>query len=221
MLPSDGHYQAVATTIARKYDLPGLFYLDLWPVAWGQIVVTDPDLARDVTVTRNHPKHEAIGIMIDPIIGGSNIVGTDGPRWKYLHKMVSSAFSISYITEMRPMVAAEVMKFRSILHQKAESGKSFRLEDCTHHLTFDVITTAAFGHSLDAQTKGSPALSHFNAMVRAHMKSRESFNYVRNFFANRTRNSEKRKLDEFMAELIKERFDHVRRKWSLLQRRHC
>lgn len=212
MLPRDGHYHAVVTTISRKYNLPGLFYLDLWPIAWGQIVVTDPDLALDVTVVRNHPKHEAIGLIVNPIIGDSNIVSTDGPRWKHLHKMVSPAFSISYITEMRPMVAAEVMKFRSILQQKAESGETFRLEDCTHNLTFDVISTAAFGQSLDAQKKGSPALKHFRAMVRAQMKSRESFNYISNFFANRTRDSERRKLDDIITKVIQERFNHVKRK---------
>lgn len=212
MLPSDGHYQAVATTIARKYNLPGLFYLDLWPVTWGQIVVTDPDLALDLTVVRNHPKHEGIGNMINPIIGESNIVSIDGPRWKYLHKMVSPAFSISHITAMRPMVAAEVMKFRAVLNQKAQSGETFQLEECAQNLTFDVISTAAFGKSLDAQKQGSPALHHFKSMVQAHMKSRESFNYIGNFFANRTLNSERRKLDKFISELIEERFDHIKRK---------
>jgi cytochrome P450 len=212
LLPSGGHYHAVATTIARKYNMPGVFYLDLWPLAWPHVVVTDPNVALDITVTRNHPKHPAIGHMIDPLIGYDNIVSADGPRWKHLHKMVSPAFSIMHITQLRPMVAAEVMKYRSILHEKAKLGEPFRLEDYVHHLTFDVISAAAIGQSLDAQTKGSPALEHFRAMTRAYMKSRESFNYISNFFANRERDAERRKLDALMAVLIKQRFELVKRK---------
>ncbi|RAR06491.1 glycoside hydrolase family 3 protein [Stemphylium lycopersici] len=198
-------------TMVKKYDLPGVFYLDLWPIAWGQVVITDPDLALHMTAHRNHPKHPAEGAMLDPLIGKGNIVTSDGLRWKHLHKMLSPAFSISHITKMRPMVATEVMKFRSILHKKAGSGESFRLEDITQHLTFDVIVSATFGRSLDAQTKGSTALQHFEDMCRAYMISRESINFVRNFFANRKRDFEKAKLDANIAALVTERFEIVRR----------
>lgn len=59
MLPSDVHFQVPVTTIARKYNMPGVFYLDLWPASFGQVIVTDPDVALHLTAIRNHPKHEA------------------------------------------------------------------------------------------------------------------------------------------------------------------
>jgi cytochrome P450 len=211
-LPSDVHYQAAVVTIARKYNMPGVFYLDLWPVSWGQIVVTDPDVARNLTTIRDHPKHEGEGQMIDPLIGNGNIVTSNGSQWKHLHKMLSPAFAISHITNMRPMVADEVMKFRCILDEKARSGEVFKLEDPTQHLTFDVISTATFGRSLDAQAKGSPALQHFENMCRAYMVTRESLNYVRNFIVNRTVFAERSKLDAMVEALIKERFEIVKRK---------
>jgi hypothetical protein len=58
-LPPDVHYQVAVTTIAQKYNMPGVFYLDLWPAGCGQVIVTDPDVASHMTVTKNHPKHEA------------------------------------------------------------------------------------------------------------------------------------------------------------------
>lgn len=103
------------------------------------------------------------------------------------------------------------MKFRSIISEKAQSGEVFRLEDLTQHLTFDVIGTATFGRSLDAQTKGSVALQHFEDMCRAFMKSRESFNIIRNFFVNRKRDASRKKLDAVIAKLVKERFDKLQR----------
>jgi cytochrome P450 len=119
-LPHDVHYQVAVTSIAKKYNLPRVFYLDLWPAGCGQVVVTDPDVALHVTVTNNHPKHEAEKWfsefscllskiqsnepIVDPLIGAGNIVTIEGPRWKYLHKMLSPAFSIQHISNMRPAV---------------------------------------------------------------------------------------------------------------------
>jgi len=192
--------------------MPGVFYLDLWPITWGQVVVTDPDCALHMTAIRNHPKHIAEAHIIDPLIGKGNIVTANGQRWKELHKMLSPAFSITHITNLRPMVADEVMKFRSKLHQRAKTGEVFRLEDHTMYLTFDVISAATFGHSLDAQTKGSDALNHFDNMCRIFMQSRESVNYVRNYFVNKKRDAERDKLDVILAKLIRERYDVVTRK---------
>lgn len=64
-LPPDVHYQSAITTIAHKYNMPGVFYLDLWPASCGQVVVVDPDVALHMTVTKNHPKHEAEKWFID------------------------------------------------------------------------------------------------------------------------------------------------------------
>src|SRR5690349_114992 len=51
-LPTDVHYQSAVTTIAHKYNMPGVFYLDLWPAGCGQVVVVDPDVALHMTVTK-------------------------------------------------------------------------------------------------------------------------------------------------------------------------
>lgn len=101
------------------------------------------------------------------------------------------------------------MKFRAHLMGKAESGENFKLEELTQHLTFDVIGTATFGRSLEAQTKGSIALQHVEDMSRAFMRTRESFNIVNNFFVNMKRDAARKKLDVIIAGLIKERFNKL------------
>jgi cytochrome P450 len=103
-LPPGAHIQAAVQTMVDKYDLPGLWYLDLWPVVCGQVIITDPDVALHITVTRNHPKHEAEKWAVDPLIGSENIVTSEGHLWKYLHKMLSPAFAVQHISNMRPAV---------------------------------------------------------------------------------------------------------------------
>lgn len=104
-LPPNVHYQAAVTSIAHKHNLDGVFYLDLWPATWSQMVVVDPELAHYMTVTKNHPKHEAEAIFMDPLIGVGNIVSSNGPEWKHLHKMLSPAFSVQNVTNIRPAVS--------------------------------------------------------------------------------------------------------------------
>lgn len=104
-LPRNSHYQAAIFSIAQKYNLNGIFYLDLWPAACGQVIVLDPDVALHMTVTQNHPKHEAEKWFVDPLIGKNNIVTAEGTLWKYLHKMLAPAFAIQHINNMRPAVS--------------------------------------------------------------------------------------------------------------------
>ncbi|EDU50594.1 cytochrome P450 3A30 [Pyrenophora tritici-repentis] len=210
-LPSNSHYHAAVTSIANKYNMPGVFYLDIWPISWGQVVVTDPDCALHMTAVRNHPKHIAETLATEPLIGDANIVGSNGQRWRELHKMLSPAFSISHVTNLRPMVADEVMKFRAILHQKAKTGEVFKLEEHCMNMTFDIIFTTTLGYSLDAQTKGNDALTHFEDMCHIAIESRDSWNFVRNFFINRRRDAERNKLDKVLVKLIRERFELVKR----------
>jgi cytochrome P450 len=101
------------------------------------------------------------------------------------------------------------MEFRSILHEKAESGKAFSFDELTAHTAFDIVGRATFGHSLNAKSEGCAALVHWEAMVRAFAPTRQSWNFVKNFFTMRLVNAEARQLDAILVDLIRKRFDIV------------
>lgn len=211
LLPKDCHIQIAATTMAQKYKLPGVFYLDLWPVGPSMCIVTDPDVALHLTVTRNHEKHEEESRAIDPVFGKGNIVTTGGARWKKLHKMLAPAFAIMHVTNQRPLIAEAVMEFRAILNTLAKSGEAFELEKCAERLTLDVIGASTFGHSLGAQAGKSEVMGHWEKMSRAqvHLRKRWKFNIVRSYLAHRTRDAAKKKLDDTLTELVEKRLSYV------------
>jgi cytochrome P450 len=221
MLPKDCHVQVAATTMAQKYKLPGVFYLDLWPVAHSICVITDPDVALHMTVTRNHEKHSEEAKAVDPMIGVANIVTSEGARWKMLHKMLAPAFSVMHVTNQRPMVAEAVMEFRAILAKLAESGETFEMEKCAERMTLDVIGEATFGHSLGAQAGHSEVMQHWEDMSRAQMQVRDGWkiNFVRQFLAHRKREAAKKKLDTTLTELVEKRFAYVVENDLSLQKR--
>ncbi|KAH6638120.1 cytochrome P450 [Boeremia exigua] len=214
ILPKNSHIQIAVTTISQKYDLPGIFYLDLWPLSTGLCLVTDPDLAHYMTVTRNHEKHSVEARDVDPLIGEGNVVTSEGTRWKKMHKMLAPAFAIMHVTNMRSMIGQNVMQFRAILAKLADAGEAFEFEKYMGRLALDVVGSATFGHSLDAQAMGDACsvIQHWEDMTRAniHIRDRWKIDFVRNYMAFRKRDAAKKKFDAILTKLVQERFDYVR-----------
>jgi cytochrome P450 len=46
---------------------------------------------------------------VDSFIGAVNIVTTDGPHWKYLHKLRFPAFTIQHISDRRHAVSGSTV----------------------------------------------------------------------------------------------------------------
>jgi hypothetical protein len=59
-LPPDCHYHTFMTTIAHKYNMTGVFYIDLWPIASSHLVVVDPDVAQYMYETFKHQVDEPL-----------------------------------------------------------------------------------------------------------------------------------------------------------------
>ncbi|KAF2009808.1 cytochrome P450 3A30 [Aaosphaeria arxii CBS 175.79] len=212
LMPGQCHPQVAITSMAQKYNLPGLFYLDMWPFSHGMIIVQDPDLALHMTAIKNHPKHSVEKTFIDPIVGAGNIVTAEGPYWKHLHTAFAPAFSISRVRGMVGMIGEEVMIFRSILQQKAESGEVFSLEKASSCLTFDIVGKAAFGYNLGAQADwNSPALRHFGDMIHGLSMETRSWNPFKRLLGRRRRLTATKQLDSLIEKLIRQRYEELER----------
>ncbi|KAF1996663.1 cytochrome P450 3A30 [Amniculicola lignicola CBS 123094] len=205
LFPSNIHIQLAVTELMKTYNLQGAFYLDLWPLGPRQLIIVDPDMATQITVLKSLPKHPLEGASVDPVVGENNIVTTDGAVWKRLHNMLAPAFAPSYIRNMVGMMADEAMGYRSKLLKMAESGEIFKLEDITNDFTFDVISNATFGFSLNAQTKRD-SIDDFNDLLHQSMIVRDSWNPVTSLVARRNRGLASQKLSKRFGDMIQERF---------------
>ncbi|PSN62971.1 cytochrome P450 [Corynespora cassiicola Philippines] len=211
LFPGSVHFQYAITTLTQQYDLPGVWYQDLWPFGPVQLIVVDPDIALHVTGAHDHPKHYMEEVSIAPVGGVGNVVSANGPRWKYLHKMLAPAFGLTYVRNLVPLIADQVMIFRDILKTKAESGEKFRLEDLATNLTFDIMNTSTFGFPAKAQSEGSPTIKYFKELCKCVAIERDTWNPVAKYLARLRRWPLGKKLDGLIADLIRER-------WSVLVR---
>lgn len=210
LFPRDVHYQAAVTTIAKKYDLPGAWYLDLWPFGPPHLIATDPDLAHQFTVLK-HPKHAAAITAMDLVLGKDNIETAGGALWKQVHNMLAPAFSVSNQRNMATVMAEEVMKFRSILQEKSATGEVFRLEKVLQNLILNTIGRSIFDESLEAQTKEVPMLTAFRRACKENMILIYSWNPIAIFLARRKQIRFNHFLEGKLADMVRTRFEKVQR----------
>jgi cytochrome P450 len=189
--PPNTHPQAYYTTIAHKYNLKGMFYLDLWPIAPSAVVLNDPGLSEEVTVIHPLRQHKAVDEFLAPMVGHNVIAAVNGPVWKKLHNAMTPAFSWSHIRNLTGVMVEEGMHFRNTLDGLVKSGEVFSMEATAMKLIFDVITRIVFNFSLNAQTEGSSGSSTLNDLREMiHLaESQLSFNpfvHLVTFFKKRS-----------------------------------
>lgn len=218
-IPPNCHPQYIYTTLARKYNLPGVFYVDLWPVGPAQIIVTDPAAAHDITTIRPLPKHGEVERFLRPIAGGENIAAVNGAKWKYIHGLVSPGFASSHVKGMVGVMANETLTFRKTLSRLAETGETFSMEETAAKLIFDVIGQIVFHYSLQAQTSGSACLTDIRDMLKYFALERtwNPIDRVKYFF--RRRNAVQR-VDRFVENQIIERYNTLRQERILPTKRN-
>lgn len=121
-LPATNTPAELYTYLAQRYELPGIFYIEAWPILEPQIIITDPDAAAQVLTVLPYPKHQRFEIFLRPFTGPNNIAASNGERWKFNHRMVSSGFTQTYIKQMIGMIAGEAKVFHDRLHDLAKTG---------------------------------------------------------------------------------------------------
>ena len=164
--PPNTHPQALLTYIAQEYNMKDIFYLDLWPLAHGQAIITHPTLMDQVDVTKSLPKHTLNDDFLAPMIGRNNIAAANGAVWRHLHSAMAPAFAWSHIRNLSTIVVDEVMHFRSILDHHVRTGAAFPMEPTAAKLLFDVSARIIFNLPLHAQTKGSSELADLKSLIR-------------------------------------------------------
>ncbi|KLJ05508.1 hypothetical protein EMPG_11008 [Blastomyces silverae] len=142
--PTDAYFHHLLITLSREYDLPDLFYLDLWPMANPMVVLCAPELAAQITTEQVYPKDPAVGHFLSPFLGKSSILSVSGPEWKALHSIFVPAFAPAYIRTMVDGFLDEVLIYHDNLCQLAKSEQPFSMASVAIELTFNVIGRAVF-----------------------------------------------------------------------------
>ncbi|OAQ63912.1 cytochrome P450 [Purpureocillium lilacinum] len=206
LFPAGTHPQYFYTYLSRKYSLPDVWYVDLWPIGPQQVVITGPDAAAQVTAIRSYPMHPEVNRFLAPMIGDNVIAATNGPLWKKLHHMMAPAFTPRYVKTLLSTIADEVMLFHGRLRELAKAGDVFSMEEELSKLSFDVIGGIVFGVSFNAQRSGSLILDDLRAVLSLSQLIRESWNPITKIQAWWSRRQAIKRSDIFLQKRLVERY---------------
>lgn len=165
LMPPNCHPQAYYTEIARRYDLKGIFYIDVWPIAPPCVILSDPGLLEQVTTVKPLHMHPMADDFMSKVVGKGLIATNNGPLWKMLHKAMAPAFSWGHIRSLTDVMVDECTIFRSSLERLVTTGEVFSMEDLSAKLVFDIIARTVFNFPLHAQTKDSQELRDLHELV--------------------------------------------------------
>ncbi|KAI9162738.1 Cytochrome P450 monooxygenase ptmG [Paramyrothecium foliicola] len=208
-VPSNCHPLVYITEIARRYDLKGIWYLDLWPIGPAQVILTEPELMDQVQVFNVRNKHHMGEKLMAPLVGKDNIATANGPAWKWAHKAIAPAFSWSHIRGLTGVMVEEALTLRTAWERFAESGQVFSFERIAGNAIFDIIGRVTINEQLHAQTQGSQYLDDLRALIHLSNDSisMNPFHSLRSFFL---RIPLWRRLNASLLKSIKERLRLLR-----------
>lgn len=134
--PSDIHGQWYPTFLQRKYNLPSVFYLDLWPIQPQFCLITDPRISEQV---QNRPKDPQLLRFTDDTMGKYNLVSIEGKAWRKWRGIFNPGFAASHLSTLTGVVVEETQVFLELLGKHAQEQNVVRMERLCTNLTVDVI----------------------------------------------------------------------------------
>lgn len=124
--------------------MPGVVYMDLWPLTYSYAFVHDAEAGTQFTVSPNLDKHAVVADYLNLMTKGMDLFAGNGKFWKTWRNRLNPGFSARHMATLMPELLEEVAVFVDILKGKAGSngswGPVFQLEPKAINLTFDVIT---------------------------------------------------------------------------------
>lgn len=181
LYPNDAHPQGIFLYLQQKYNLPAVWYLDLWPVADSFIFTNDPLIAsRYATTGQSLPKSASFKRYIDALLGVNNIVSTEGAHWKSLRSMFNPGFSSAHLMNLVPYIVEASLTFVDILREKAATNELFLLEDQATRLTIDIIGKVVLDADLNSQRRDHPLVTTFRERTGLMFNTSRTFQVLNN-----------------------------------------
>jgi cytochrome P450 len=154
------------TDLAIKYDLQGIYYLDLYPVGESMVFITDPHVASQVqSDTNTFYRHPFALSTTARLSGKKSLFSTMGATWQRQRGWFAPAFSMSHLLTLVPAMVEETLVFKENLTRFAVSGEVFPMNDAAVRLAIDFIGRTVGDIRLGSQTGYSAIQSAFESTI--------------------------------------------------------
>lgn len=139
-MPADASNMFLAYRAKKYYNLPDVFYLDLWPVSKPQVVVLNPNVAAQATQIKSLDKDDIVGKFMEPLVGNESMVATNGQKWKLTRKLFVPGLLQHNLFQHVPEVIDDVKVLLTKFEKFAETQEVFLMEEWSARVIFNIIT---------------------------------------------------------------------------------
>lgn len=164
-MPRNCMPQLYYTEIAHRYNIQGIFYLDLWPIAPGLAIITDPSLIDQAPIPKPLSPHPMTDVFMKPMVGKGNISAKAGSEWKKLHNAISPAFSTAQTRNLISVMINEIMLLRKRLDELSVTGEVFSMEKLMGRAIFGIVSHHVLNDKSYAQRRGSQDLADMRELI--------------------------------------------------------
>jgi len=154
-VPSGTGLQILITQMIQDFNLPEVFYLDLWPFGPEFIILNSPDATAFPTTANTMAQARVVHDYYEDNIGVGFIEVSNNPLWKELHKMMAPALTPAAIRAHHETLINEAMVLRKAFDQLAKQEN--KVIDLPHEIgkyPFEVICHLFFGERVNVQQDG-------------------------------------------------------------------
>ena len=164
-LPPNTYIQAAITQMKQDFNLPDIFYLDLWPFGPRFLICSSPESCAIPTTVNSFPQADVVTEFLDANLGSEFIEATNGPMWKELHQMIAPGLNPASVKTYHGFIVDEAQTLYERIRQFAKSGNVIDLNHELGKFPFEVLARIFFGERFDAQVTGSPLYELFRRAI--------------------------------------------------------
>ncbi|KAF4434963.1 cytochrome P450 [Fusarium acutatum] len=215
LMPPNTHPQVIYTEMVHSYSLKEIFYLDLWPIGPGVVVITDPKLMDNSSLPKPLPIHPFTAVFLKPMFGEGTMAATSGALWRKMTTAVSPAFSMGHVLGMTNIMVDECLLFQEKLDELAVAGDAFSMEELVAKSVFSIASTVTVGEPQYSQTVGSQVLKDLRDLVNLAQGETDPFiaynpmvqiprRWKRHRIVSRLNSSLRQKVNECVERIVRE-----------------
>jgi hypothetical protein len=135
--------------IRRKYNMPSVFYLDLWPILPSIMVVAEPAVAKHMTQIKPQPRERFSPNLFSPLLTAEFILAVEQKNWKKENPALNAALTSTRVNEATSLLFPSLHSLRSRLHSIYQSGQHYPIKDLLISYIIEVGCVIQLGGSFD------------------------------------------------------------------------
>eukprot|EP01134_Creolimax_fragrantissima_P003934 CFRG3934T1 len=128
------------------------------------VIVSDPDIVKELTYTRNEPKPDILYWCFMFAMGPKSILVSKGDMHKQQRKAFNPGFSSQFLRTIVPAFKDRVSVFCDDLRIAADNNKVVVVHDMTVKLTCEIIMKVAFNTAIDVQGEDKECHEIYNML---------------------------------------------------------